>query len=958
MNEQPLVTGPSISAPAALYVLWVGDAALAQRFTARRAPHVQIVSQNAAVTVELLQGQGERLPDLLVIDATMPGVEPLQLLRLAGSDAVDLPVVLLTQPGQDDLITQAEGLAVCDTVVKTPDFVHQLLPAFSQVRARHDVLAVLRTTRQSEERFRTVLELQPAVMCVIAPDGHIQAMNQAGIGLLATSREQVVGRQFASLLPPDEQEQAQEFITRVCGGEACILEHSLIKADGTVARVRTEAVSLPRAEGNVALATMHERQESASAPDASVADGLAAERDRLAEQLREAADQVDALRADQDGDRAEWAEEAKAADARHLLALQELEAERGRLDQALRDAAAQAAAGQRDAEHEREQLAQALQSATIRCESLAADFYRAENTLRDVQTRQQRDIATVKTLEAERDRLHAELAQAQSERQPAGGNLEAERDRLNEALQALQAQHDAAAAASAAERARWNDERTQWTARAQQAQVEHAALADAISLERDRAVASLQSANARCDTLANQLQQSEAAQHEIEATQTHAGSAKLLAEEREEHARDLQELRLQHDTLVMERDRVGQSLRSATARCEQLSEQLQRAEASLRDLESARTVSRDAEAAAANERDAWTAERQTLETALTEMRAERDALLARVKRTEATLLEIEAERAQAGSVTEQLQDERARHAEQVHTLRADHKSAELRWTEERAQWVERAKQSHDTHMSVVDAIAAERDQLLKKLKSATTRCEALEDAIRHSDSGTKESLGRQAQDADTIHQLSADIRAFAAQRDRLTRELDDARAHHAAFEQAWTIERARWQESNKQVAAEQQAKLDALHQTVQLLQEQRQALKSALAEATTRVETLAAEQHQTRATETTAELENVTRELRDTEARCEHLVTEMGHARTALAQAETQLATQAAEVTEARRRIGALDQIEQRILADQQDLAGLRQELLRFLCDADIRIKSLTERRDVTRHGLAAFRER
>lgn len=915
MNEQPILSGPSISAPPTLFVLWVGDATLGQRFAARRAPHIQIVSQTAVAVAEALQGQGERLPDLLVIDATMPGVEPLELLRLAGSDAVDLPVVLLTQPGQDDLIAEAEGLAVCDAVVKTPDFVHQLLPAFAQVRARHDIIAVLRTTRLSEERFRAIIELQPAVTCLVAPDGHILAMNQAGIALLASTREQVVGRPFSSLLPPDEQDSAQEFIAGVCQGQAGGIDHSVIKADGSVSRVRTEAVALPRAEGNVALATLHERFESAAAPDTSVIDGLAAERDRLLAQLREAADSVDVLRADLDGDRAEWADATKAAAAQHAEALQALEVERDRLNQALRDAAEQAAAVHRDAEAERDQLAEALKNATIRCEGLAADFFRAEGQVRDAHARQQRDANTIKAIEGDRDRARAELEQAlQAQKAAAQGA------RDSEALQVMQAQFEAA--------------RGEW------------------EIERERAKVSLQGANSRCEALADQLQDALSQLHEggshTQALEGRTQDAEARAQALEaqfqyatarvqeleaaaqgageEHDRALADLQLKYEALTTEREGVAQKLQSASARCEALSDQSDRAAESLRGLESQ----------------------------VNALRQERDSLAERLRRAEAAARDLEAQQAQAGDATRQLDEERERSAQALQTLRADHKAAELRWSEERALWVERAQQSHDTHMSVVDAIAAERDQLVKKLKSATTRCEALEDAIRDSDSGARESMGRHAQDADTIHHLHADIRAFAAQRDRLSRELDDARAHHTALEQAWTLERARWQESNKTLMAEQQAKVDALQQTIETLHEQREELKQSLSQATARGEALAAEQEQVRHD---ASVTRLTRELQDANARCEHLVGEMGHARAAVGQAEAQLAAQSADVEAARRRIAALDDIEQRIATDQQDLGALRQELLRFLCDADIRVKAVAERRETALKSIELLRK-
>ena len=145
-------------------------------------------------------------------------------MKAAGTD---LPVLLITtMSGLGRLVSDASQLATCDVVVKMPGFEQQLPAAFSQVRARHDLAAMFRESRQSQDRLRTILEFQPAVMCVIGPDGVLSAVNQAGLSLLGADQEQVVGRSFASFLPPEERDEFLDLARRACSGEPCTLDHS------------------------------------------------------------------------------------------------------------------------------------------------------------------------------------------------------------------------------------------------------------------------------------------------------------------------------------------------------------------------------------------------------------------------------------------------------------------------------------------------------------------------------------------------------------------------------------------------------------------------------------------------------------------------------------------------------------------------------------------------------------
>lgn len=445
-------------------LLWIGDATEAVAHFARRAPHVRVVDGDAASMVAVVQSG---TADLLVLDAAQNGVDVSAVLGHLQAARLDTPVLLLTRPGGEDLAIQAGRFAVCDCVVKTSDYLLQVLPAIGQLRARHDLVALFRTNRQSQDRLRTILEFQPAVTSVISPDGIITAMNQAGLTLLGAARDHVVGRPFTSLLPEEARHDASAFLQRVCQGDAGTFDHVVLREGGQPLAVRTRAVPFRNGDTVVALATLQERlaapaethPEIEALSAAALADALAeieslrgqrdlwvAQRETYEARAREAAAHADAViqQAQSDAatlvkERAEWALE------RQQHAQRQREAEQTAADLAQATAALQ---------HLQAELAQAqaalepLRQAQAGFDTLRADFAPLRAELDALRAERGQWIAEHAAWTAERGQWLAERQQ-----------LEAERTALTQALDALQAQLFEATAALANERSAWSQER-------------------------------------------------------------------------------------------------------------------------------------------------------------------------------------------------------------------------------------------------------------------------------------------------------------------------------------------------------------------------------------------------------------------------------------------------------------------------------------------------------------------
>ena len=153
---------------------------------------------------------------------------------------------------------------------------------------------------QAVGRLRAIVESQPACLSEVAHDGRLLAMNQAHLALVGTERlAEVVGSDFGSLVAPADRERVSRFIKHVADGHGQALEYSMMRGDGRVTDVCSDAVPLDRGPGTTAAALIVTRDiteqralegklRAAEQRHQQSVTGHAVERERLEQALRDA----------------------------------------------------------------------------------------------------------------------------------------------------------------------------------------------------------------------------------------------------------------------------------------------------------------------------------------------------------------------------------------------------------------------------------------------------------------------------------------------------------------------------------------------------------------------------------------------------------------------------------------------------------------------------------------------
>jgi PAS domain S-box-containing protein len=198
-----------------------------------------------------LRAVRDRIPDLVLTDVMMPGLDGFGLLRELRADprTQNIPVILLSARAGEE--SRIEGLqAGADDYLAKPfsakDLLARIQAHLHLAQLRRDSQAAL---RESESRYRAIVEATPECVKLIAADGTILQMNSAGLAMVE-SDESALGQCVYNLIAPEFRDTYRKFHERVCGGERGSLEFDIIGLKGTRRHMETTAVPMPAADGS------------------------------------------------------------------------------------------------------------------------------------------------------------------------------------------------------------------------------------------------------------------------------------------------------------------------------------------------------------------------------------------------------------------------------------------------------------------------------------------------------------------------------------------------------------------------------------------------------------------------------------------------------------------------------------------------------------------------------------
>jgi len=114
-----------------------------------------------------------------------------------------------------------------------------------------------RALRESEERFRAIVDTTPECVKLIATDGTLLHMNASGLKMVgADSAEVVVGKSVYDLISPEHQDRFREFNNKICRGKKGSLEFDMVGLRGQRRHMETHAAPFRNTDGTVVQLAM------------------------------------------------------------------------------------------------------------------------------------------------------------------------------------------------------------------------------------------------------------------------------------------------------------------------------------------------------------------------------------------------------------------------------------------------------------------------------------------------------------------------------------------------------------------------------------------------------------------------------------------------------------------------------------------------------------------------------
>jgi PAS domain S-box-containing protein len=109
-----------------------------------------------------------------------------------------------------------------------------------------------RALRESEERYRAIVETTPECVKLVANDGTLLHMNPPGLKMVgANCAEMVIGKNVYDIIASHDRDRFRIFNEGICRGEKGALEFDIVGLDGVGHHMETHAAPLRMADGTV-----------------------------------------------------------------------------------------------------------------------------------------------------------------------------------------------------------------------------------------------------------------------------------------------------------------------------------------------------------------------------------------------------------------------------------------------------------------------------------------------------------------------------------------------------------------------------------------------------------------------------------------------------------------------------------------------------------------------------------
>ena len=215
-----------------IHVLHVDDepdfAELAATYLEREDDRFEI--ETATRADEALAHLTEHDVDCIVSDYDMPGVNGIEFLEAVREDHPDLPFVLFTGKGSEEVASEAISAGVTDYLQKEGG-TDQYTVLANRVSNAIDHYRSQQMVEQSERRLREIIDAVPHPLYVVSEEGRYLLASEALASFHGKTPEELEGSHMREVLPTTAADRLQEAFSHVIETRSCTQLRELVITD-------------------------------------------------------------------------------------------------------------------------------------------------------------------------------------------------------------------------------------------------------------------------------------------------------------------------------------------------------------------------------------------------------------------------------------------------------------------------------------------------------------------------------------------------------------------------------------------------------------------------------------------------------------------------------------------------------------------------------------------------------
>jgi PAS domain S-box-containing protein len=221
---------------------------LMKRAIAKEFPHASVyLFKEANLCLEQLDSI---IPTVIITDYLLPGMNGIEFLEALIQKDRDIPVIMITGQGDENVAVRAMKLGAIDYLVKSGDF-FTLLPTVIEKVVRKNRLE--QSLLKSEKRFQDMAENTSDWIWEMDAQGKYIYSNPVVKDIIGYSRDEVIGRYFYDFLSFERKEVLTARIFKIIAKLKPIksFDNILLRKDGVEVIMETSGVPCLDSSGNI-----------------------------------------------------------------------------------------------------------------------------------------------------------------------------------------------------------------------------------------------------------------------------------------------------------------------------------------------------------------------------------------------------------------------------------------------------------------------------------------------------------------------------------------------------------------------------------------------------------------------------------------------------------------------------------------------------------------------------------